>query len=563
MMRRILAVLALLCIVGTAAYAQTPRATLLQQATAASDNFETGRAIDLARAALDPALGAPDSTWVRGLHLLSQLLFENGNEPDARTWARWGMRINPAMPIDSVNFLSGVVGILRQARDSARVRTAGDELTRVTWQWPARGSTATQGIVRLDPSPMSVPLNVTVTNSNGTPVGQLIAGPGLTLAPGTYEISVAASGFIPATIRREVLPGVTTTFAFQLAPSVLISGTISAGARDAVYKSTAAISVQRFGAAAPVCAAGTVTSGRLLVTSYAAIRGADALTMTIGGQPVTGDLRIAAYDATSNLAVVFLPAARADTIAIAPQIVDRQAVWGVQVAQCRTLTDARSAIDEWTQRPLGALRLSDPVASVAGAPVVDYLGRLTGIYSGATAAIPAPNAAALLDLARRNVTASQTMTVAEVARRENHVFGAVAVTADVPNATVRITPLERWHWAELAATGTAPFNFAGAVGKYRLETSAPGLAPRSQEITILPGQTSRVAIPLRTTAGGGGGQPQAAAKKGGMPKWVWIALIGGGAAAAAAAGGGGGGGSTGGGGVTTGGITLQIPVSPP
>ena len=559
MMRRILALLALVCAVGMPVRAQTPRAALLQQASAASDNFETARAIELARAALDPALGAPDSVWVRGVHVLAQLLFENGNEPDAHTWARWGMRLNPTMPIDSVNFLSGVVGILRQARDSARVRTAGDELTKVVWQWPARGSTATQGIVRVDPSPMSVPLNITVTNATGTPVGQLIAGPGLTLAPGTYEISAAASGFIPVTIKREVLPGVTTTFAFQLAPSVLISGTISTGAREAVYKSTAAISVQRFGAAAPACAAGAVTGGRLLLTSYAAIRGADALAMTIGGQPVTGDLKVAAYDATSNLAVVLLPAARADSIAIAGQIVDRQAVWGVQLAQCRTLSDSRSAIDEWTQRPLGSLRLSDPIPSVAGAPVVDYLGRLAGISSGATTAIPAPTAAALIDLARRNVAAAQLMTVAEVARRENHVFGAVAVTADVPNATVKVTPLERWHWAELATSGTAPFNFAGAVGRYRLETSAPGLPSRTQEITILPGQTARVAIPLRTVAAGGAGQPAAAAKKGGMPKWVWIVALGGVGAAAAAAGGGGGGG----GGASTGSLNLSIPVNPP
>ena len=564
-MRRIVLVLALLLTASASALAQGSRAALLQQATAAYDNFETARALDLARAALDPALGVPDSSWVRSLHLLSQVLFENGSEIDARTWARWGMRVNPQMRIDSVNFLAGVVGILREARTKVGTRTSSDDITRMVWQWPARGSSATQGLVRLDPSPMSVPISVRVLSEAGTDIGQLIAGPGLQLAPGTFEIQVSASGFLPARISREVLPGVTMTLSFQLTSSAVVSGTIADAARQSVYRSTAALSVARFGTPAPSCAAGAVTSDRLVLTSYTAIRGGDNLTATIGGAAVAGDLRVAAYDATSNLAVIYLPTARADSILLSTQIVDGQSVWGVGLAQCRTPSDSRAAVDEWTQRPLGALRLSETVAQgVPGSPVVDYLGRLTGIWSGGTAAIAAPNAGALFDLARRNIASQQTLALNEVARRENHIFGALAVSADVPGASVRLIGIERWHWTAITAgaTGPAPFTYSGPIGRYRLETSAPGLAPRTQEVVIRAGETIRIAVPLRTVASAPLGGPPPAVKKGGVPKWVWFAVIGGGAAAAAL-GGGGGGGSGGGGGPTTGSINISIPVNPP
>ena len=201
---------------------------------------------------------------------------------------------------------------------------------------------------------------------------------------------------------------------------------------------------------------------------------------------------------------------------------------------------------------------------VPGSPVVDYLGRLTGVWSGGTSAIPAPNAAALFDIARRNIATQQTLAVNEVSRRENHIFGALAVTADLPGASVRLIGLERLHWAAITAgaTGPAPFNFSGPIGRYRLETSAPGVTARTQEVVIRAGETIRIGVPLRAVASAPlGGPPPAAVKKGGIPKWVWFAVIGG--AAGAAALGGGGGGSGGGGGATTGSINLSIPVNPP
>ena len=571
MMRRSLAVAALLLLAPPALSAQNApaqpanRAALVTQAAAAYENVEPDRALQLARAALDPALGGADTTWVRALHLLAQVLVENGNEPDARTWARWGMRLNPTMRIDTVNYLAGVVSVLRDARAYASVRTDSDDLTRMTWTWPGRTSTATQGTLRLDPSPMSAAIRVTVSNAattpggaRGTPVGQLVAGAGLALPPGSYEIEVTATGFLPARITREVLPGATLTLAFQLTSSAVISATITDAARQNAYRSTAALSVSRFGTPAPACAAGVVAGSRLLLTSYTAIRGADALTVRINGQPVTGELRVAAYDAGANLAVVVLPAARTDSVALATQIIDGQSAWAITLAQCATIADTRANIDEWAQRPLGALRLSTTIAQgVNGAPVVDYLGRLAGVWTAGAGAIPAPNASAQLAQARQAITAQQTVTLAEVARRESHLYGGVTVATDVPGATVKLTGLERWHWTEVTAgaTGPAPYNFSGPMGRYRLETSAPGLQTRTQEIVIRPGETIRVAVPLRTAVAQGPqgpAQPQAAPKK--SKKWVWIAVIGGAAGAAAALGGGGGTPAA-----TTGSINISVP----
>ena len=560
MMRRALYALLVLLGVSAVAQAQESRASLVQQARTAYEDFAPARALDLARAALDPALGAPDTVWTRGVHLLTQVLIENGDETLARTWARWAMRMDRGMAIDSVNFLAGVVAALRQARDSVGSRSSGDEATRMAWQWPARGSTETQGRIRFDPSSMPVPVNVVVRG-----VGVLPAGQGLSLAPATYDIEVGAPGYLPARVSREVLPGVTLTLSFQLTSAAVVAGTIADNVRQSVYRSTAALSVTRFGAP-PTCAAGAFTSGRLVLTSYAAIRGAENLSATLSGGAAAGEgIRVAAYDPGANLAVLLFPAARPDTLSLSSAVIDGQALWGVGLAQCRTPSDSRTVLNEWMQRPLGALRLSETIAqAVPGTPIVDYQGRLTGLWTTANSAIPAPAAVALLAQAQRNVAAQQTLALVEVARRERHAYGTLAIAADVTGATARLTPLESWHWAELATTGGAPLTYSGPMGRYRLELSAPGVPSRTQEVTIRPGETVRLQIPLRTVAGGPGAPPVGTVKKGGMPKWVWIAVLGGGAAAAAALGGGGSSSSGGGGGgPTTGSISVSIPVSPP
>ncbi len=67
---------------------------------------------------------------------------ENGDETLAGTWARWVMRTNPAIVIDTVAFPQGVVTALRTARTAVGSRTAGDDVTRMAYQWPAVGNRA-------------------------------------------------------------------------------------------------------------------------------------------------------------------------------------------------------------------------------------------------------------------------------------------------------------------------------------------------------------------------------------------------------------------------------------
>ena len=221
--------------------------------------------------------------------------------------------------------------------------------------------------------------------------------------------------------------------------------------------------------------------------------------------------------------------------------------------QCSTRSDTRALVNEWQQRPLGNLRLSETIAQgVPGTPLVDYQGRLTGIWTGATDAIAAPNAATLLATARTNITAQQTLALVDVARRENHLYGSIQITSDVPTARVVVTQLEAWHWRDLTTTGAAPMTFSGPMGRYRVEVSSTGLPTRTQDIVVRAGETVRANVALRTVAGGGA--PAASARRG-PPKWVWIA--GGGVAVAAIALGGGGGG--GGGGTPTGGIIISVP----
>jgi len=506
------------------------RIALLRQAQTAYDDFDPPRALRIARAALDPALGPLDSTWVRGVHLLAQILIEEQQADAAKTWARWAMRARPDLPIDSVNFLAGVVTTLRAARTEAP-RTVADDKTTPTYTWPGANATTAESRIRVASS--SSQLNVLVRG-----VG-LVGPEGLVVPPGTYELEVSGTGLLPLRVTREALPGVATSFAFNLTPAAAAAMTLAADVRARVFAATVPLSIARFGAPQAACAAGVASGGeRLVLTSYQAIRGADAVT-------ANGEVKVAAWDVASNLAVLVLPAAAATTLASTADILDGQALWAVSLAECRTPAESRVVLQGWEGRPLGALALSEAPANAAiGSPLVDYRGNFAGTWSGGNRAAPASVIAPLLARARENVVAQRTLTAQQVAVQENHRYGSVVIAADVPNATVKLTPLEAWQWTELTAQGVAPFSFRGAAGRYRVDASAPGVAARTQEVVVRAGETTRSAISLRAVAAVPAGP--AVREKKGIPKWVWAVGIGGVAAAAALGGGGGGGGSSGG-----------------
>ena len=210
------------------------RGDLLRQATAELDDFDAPRAIRLARAALNPSLGPLDTTWVRGVHVLAQVLIEEQQAEVAKTWAQWAMRTQPTMEIDSVNFLSNVVTLLRDAR-GATVQTVGDEKTRTTYQWPAANVTTDGASFRIASG--ASPVTVFVRG-----IG-IVGAAGLNLPAGTYELEVSASGFLPMTVAREALPGVTAEFAFTLTPAAAAAATLAADVSARLSRATVPLQV--------------------------------------------------------------------------------------------------------------------------------------------------------------------------------------------------------------------------------------------------------------------------------------------------------------------------------
>lgn len=531
-----LAALALVaaCLLPQSAAAQD-RATLISQSRAATDEFDTQRAIRLARAALDPALGPLDSTWSVAVHVLTQTLVDDGQQQQAGLWARWALRQNPQMQIFTEGFLTSLPALFAQARTEVTPE-AGDAFSQSRYTWPNATSTVTEA--RFQVAASGTPVTVLVTG-----VG-LVGAAGRSLPPGSYDLEVSATGFLPLRIRREALPGVTTEFSFTLVSSA--SNVIADDVRDRLFRATVPLNVTRFGMPQACVAGVTADGGRLVITSYHAIRGADAV-------DADGAVRVAAWDATANLAVLMLPSARPDTLAgDAQMLLDGQALWGVQLANCSTPSAVQTSLASWEGRPQGALVLDTLPPLIIGSPFVDFQGRYAGTWSGGLRAAPATVIGPLLARARENIIAQNTRTPQEVATQENHRYGTVVVTVTgAQNASVRMTPLEAWQWEELAANGPAPFTFRAASGRYRMEVTAPGVPPRTQEITVVAGQTTRAAVPLVVA------QAAAQPQRRGMPRWAWAAIIGGGAAAALALGGGGGGSGSSGGS-----ITISVPVTP-
>jgi hypothetical protein len=533
---------------------QQTRATLLRSGTTAYDEFQPERALDFVRAALDPALGPTDTAWTRGVHLLAQILIENNGADRARTWARWATRTSPGLVIDTVNFIAGVVTALREAKSFTSTRSPGDALTQTTWRWPARGSTETTGRIVINQGTMPVPVSARVVGGAVIPAGTQ----GLSLQPGTYEIEAAAVGYLPARVTREVMPGVTTTLTMSL--TSLVAVTLPDNIRQRTFANLVPFTVHRFGTTA-TCSAGIHVGRDLVLTTYQAVRGADSIATTTAGAP---RYTVAAYEVASNLAVLRAATPRADSLPVATVLTEGLTLWGVRLADCRTASDVRTRVAQATTAASTSLALGDTLTDLpTGAPLIDRDGRLAGVWTGAATALPASRFLALLDSARRNP--GRSTPVAELARRENHLYGSMALSAPVVGTTLRIAPIETWQWASLATTGTAPMTFVGPMGRYRVQATTAGNLRAEQFVTIRPGTLSRTAISFQSVAAGPESViPPVAVKKRSKMPWILAGAGGVGVAAALAlAGGGGGPPETVTPPVTKGSITVQVPINPP
>jgi hypothetical protein len=198
-------VLALLLLAGGAApaSAQDPREGKVARA---SNEFDTGRRLQLLTSALDPTLGPLTGSWPVGVQLLAQTLIEEGNDSLAGVYLRWAVRLSPGLQVDTVQFLPEVATAYASARRFV-VGSGGpaDSLVGTTWAWAPEGSTETRGRLQLSAPAVGAGLRASVEGA-----GTVQPGAATELAAGSYRVSASAPGYDSLAVTREVLPGVTT-----------------------------------------------------------------------------------------------------------------------------------------------------------------------------------------------------------------------------------------------------------------------------------------------------------------------------------------------------------------
>ncbi len=529
------------------ARAQENREALIRGGIQAYDQFETVRAMDLLQAGIDPNAGPPDSLWAVGVQLFAQILLEEGEDDLAAIWLRWALRVDPKMAVDSVTFLPELVRAYRAARDYVDASGGSGQQAETRWRWAPRGVTRGSGTLSVDPPEVGVPVRLTLSE-----VGTLTPGSPLELAPGSYEIQAEAEGYDPVRVTREVLPGVTTRVAMTLPPALIVLGdsALAPSVATATLSSLTRLTAYRFGTE-PACVTGYVADREgLVVTTYRAIRGADSVRVDLTAAGSAGGVRVAAYDVGANVAVLKLPQVPQSALALVSQPSEGELVWGFGYRECRSAVATQTRIAAWRSPPRGVLSLGRSVSEAdQGGPVIDATGRVIGLATAGQAAVPAAQIESALENARRTLRGGQLLTLSQVAVRERHRYGAVAISTDMSGAVARLTPLERWHWPEAALSGSLPLLFAGPGGRYRLELLAESRVHEQLELQVNPGQREELFVPLlQVTTDSGGGFPWAIAALG---------VAGAGGAVALLAGGGGGGGDTNG--STTGGISIRIP----
>lgn len=362
------------------------RADLIDQARS---EFDINQQVELLWRAADPNAGPVDAVWSTAVHLLAQTLIEEGESELAHTWLLWGASVDASFPIDTVNLLPAVVTAIRDARAEAAGRAA-DPAAEATWHWSGNFQRGGMGGVEI----------VSVTPTDATLVvdgSELTAGRAGSLDPGTYEMVATAEGYEEVRFTREILPGVTTSVALDLIPS------LPANLRGQVSKALVRVATTRRGET--VCRTGFVASDDgMVVTSHEAVQDADAVVMTLmdGGQTFTGLTSVVA-DARQGLAV-FKTDAPASAALVSDDDIPNN-VWAFYVSACDG--EATVAAAEIEPRNMRLLRALPPGAW--GAPIVDGDGTWLGLLAGGNDVVPARRVEELLGRARGAVVAANTL----------------------------------------------------------------------------------------------------------------------------------------------------------
>jgi hypothetical protein len=337
----------------------------------------------------------------------------------------------------------------------------------------------------------------------------------------TRSIPVLVQGERQPAQPRPVVPAVPT-----LADTVM-----AGGVENRARNLAARIRAFPFGIA-PSCASGAfVGRGGLLITTYRAIRGANRLEVEVAGRTI-GDVQVAHYDARRDIAILRVGAAdQLDSLPLASDVVDDQIVWAFGYADCGPLTSRRMRVASWENRPTGLLRLTTPLsATEQGTALVTQTGDFAGIALGDATAVPGPVTSDLLNQARTNLRLNALLSTEDVGRRENHLFGSLAISSGVAGTIARVRPLEAWQWPETQQQGLTPYTYSGPVGRYTVELVQNGQVVQSTTAVVRSGMIENVALAVPVAA-----QPQLAVpqQKGGGFPWP-IAVLGVAGAGAAA-----------------------------
>lgn len=249
-------------------------------------------------------------------------------------------------------------------------------------------------------------------------------------------------------------------------------------------------------ASQPVCFTGTVVgSPGLILTTYGAIRGAGRLDGFRRGRMLRA-IDVAAYDVANDLAVLrALGIPQRDSLQVADQVLEHQVVWGFGYPDCSVVRTGRFSVTRNPMDPARLVRLSRPIrGSTVGAPLIASGGGIVAVAANPRDAVMGPVAAALIEQARRNTKQNAVMTAAEVARRENHAFGALRIRAQYAGNSVRVRPLETWHMPEDGRAGTLPFTFRGPMGRYEIQLVVEGEVRETRTVEVVPGEVTPVVL---------------------------------------------------------------------
>lgn len=537
----LLATLLLAALPGAMA-GQQNRDELIRAAMSAYDQFETARSRELLLAAVNPELGSPDSLWAVGVQLLVQILVETRRDQLATTWMRWAVRTAPDMRVDSVVFLPEVVATYHAARRFVAETGGSGSLIDTGWRWPTPDSRETGGSLMLS-APQS--LGEVTIRIDGEE--RLTPGEPLGLATGSYGIEIEAREEPIVAITREILPGVTTVIDLSPLGDALV---LSDSVRASSLRALARLTVTRLDEEADCRAALAVSGEGLFLTTYRAIRGAETLEVVLADGRRVDDVRVAAYAVNDDLAVLHTTGATGPSLELADDADAAGFAWGLGFPGCGAASVTPVRIASRVEGAGGDLMLAAPLGiGDQGVPLIDASGSVLALAAGPDRAIPITRARALLARAESNVAGGRTLTAREVARQQNHLFGSVTISTDLAAAVAEVTPLEPWHWPELAVRDSVPLEFRGPLGRYQLRIFTQSQLQHERQFQIEVGTKSDLFIPLVVVS---------VTPKKNFP-WALTAagVAGAGAAVALLAGGGGGGddGSE----ETTGGIIINIP----